>query len=205
MIDASVLPIGVRGRAHPPAAAGADAYAATGAELAAARRAVNRARNSVALQLCCECTRQRCRESFPALAERHRGRGDRFIVVPAHVDHGIVVRAADEFFVVRLRPAARPKAGTNMTGMAARGDRSSRLDTDDACPRRGHIEELGNFRLASLIGEAVDLKERLDALEARLWAPRSPELRLVPDTACDAASSLHGPIETPQSTKATPA
>jgi hypothetical protein len=89
-----------------------------------------------------------------------------------------------------------------MTGTDARGDRSTKVDATDACPRCGQIEELENFRLASLIGEAVDLKERLDALEARLWAPRSPELRLVPDTACDAARSLQRPIETPQSTNA---
>jgi hypothetical protein len=83
-----------------------------------------------------------------------------------------------------------------MTGTDARGDRSTKVDATDACPRCGQIEELENFRLASLIGEAVDLKERLDALEARLWAPRSPELRLVPETACDAARSLHRPIDT---------
>jgi hypothetical protein len=80
-------------------------------ELAAARRAVNRERSSVALELCCECTRRICREILPALAERHRGSGDRFIVVPAHVDHGIVVRAADRFFVVRLGRTARPHGG----------------------------------------------------------------------------------------------
>jgi hypothetical protein len=86
-------------------------YAATGAEQAAARRAANRERISVVARLRCECTRPRCRESFPTHAERHRGRGDRFIVVPAHVDHGHVVRAADRFFVVqtndRLDTAAR--------------------------------------------------------------------------------------------------
>ena len=102
MIDASVLPIPVRGRAYPSAPAGVYPSAA-GAELASARRAVNRELVSVVLHLRCECTRQRCRETFPTAAERHRGRGDRFIVVPAHVDHGIVVRAADRFFVVELR------------------------------------------------------------------------------------------------------
>ena len=89
-----------------------------------------------------------------------------------------------------------------MTRTGTRVHRSRRLDTADACPRCRHTEDLANFRLASLIGEAVDLKERLDALEARLWEPPSPDLRLVPDTPCDAASSLHGPVETPQSTNA---
>ena len=79
-----------------------------------------------------------------------------------------------------------------MIRTAARADRSTRLDAADACPRCGHTDEVENFRLAWLIGEAVDLKERLDALEARLWAPRSPELRLVPDTACDADRSSSG-------------
>jgi hypothetical protein len=83
-----------------------------------------------------------------------------------------------------------------MTGTGARADRSTTIDAADACPRCGHTVELETFRLASLMAEAVDFKERLDALEAWLWAPRSPELRLVPDTACDAARSLHRPIDT---------
>jgi hypothetical protein len=116
MIDASVLPIPARGLAYPSAPAAVSPYAAMGTELAAARRAVNRERISIVLQLRCECTRPRCRESFPTAAERHRGGGDRFIVVPAHVDHGLVVRAADRFFVVqandRVGLAAPPNGGT---------------------------------------------------------------------------------------------
>ena len=73
-------------------------------------------RIGVVARLSCECTRQSCRESFPTAAERHRGRGDRFVVVPAHVDHGLVVGAADRFFVVQANdpvgPAARPNGGT---------------------------------------------------------------------------------------------
>jgi hypothetical protein len=116
MIDASVLPFPARGLAYPSAPAGVHPHGATGAELAAARRAVNRERISVVAQLRCECTRRRCRESFPTAADTHRGRGDRFIVVPAHVDHGLVVRAADRFFVVqtnyRVGQAARPNGDT---------------------------------------------------------------------------------------------
>jgi hypothetical protein len=112
MIDASVLPFPARGLAYPSAPAGVYPHAATGAQLAAARRAANRERIDVVARLRCECTRRRCQESFPTAAERHRGRGDRFIVVPAHADHSLVVRAADRFFVVRARdglgPAARP-------------------------------------------------------------------------------------------------
>jgi len=101
MIDASVLSLPARSVAYPSAPAGVYPHAATGAELAATRRALNRERISVVAQLRCECTRRRCRESVPTAAERHRGRSDRFIVVPAHVDHGLVVRAADRFFVVQ--------------------------------------------------------------------------------------------------------
>jgi hypothetical protein len=36
----------------------------------------------------------------PAVAETHRGIGERFVVMPAHFDGGVVVRAADRFFVV---------------------------------------------------------------------------------------------------------
>jgi hypothetical protein len=116
MVDASVLPFPARGLAYPSAVAGAYPYAATGAQLAAARRAANRERIGVVARLSCECTRQSCRESFPTAAERHRGRGDRFVVVPAHVDHGLVVGAADRFFVVEANdpvgPAARQNGGT---------------------------------------------------------------------------------------------
>jgi PIN domain nuclease of toxin-antitoxin system len=36
----------------------------------------------------------------PAIAETHRGPADRFIVAPAHLNDGVVARAADRFFVV---------------------------------------------------------------------------------------------------------
>jgi len=39
----------------------------------------------------------------PAVAESHRRRADQFVVAPAHFDDGVVVRAADRFFVVGSR------------------------------------------------------------------------------------------------------
>ncbi len=79
--------------------------------LAPARRAGNLERSGFVGRLRCECGRPDCRETFPALAESHRGHAERFIVVPAHlgaivvladIGNGTVVRAADEFFVVEL-------------------------------------------------------------------------------------------------------
>ena len=37
------------------------------------------------------------------VAETHRRAADQFLVSPAHFDDGVVVRAADRFFVVELR------------------------------------------------------------------------------------------------------
>jgi hypothetical protein len=39
----------------------------------------------------------------PAVAESHRRGADQFVVAPAHFDDGVVVRAADRFFVVESR------------------------------------------------------------------------------------------------------
>jgi hypothetical protein len=36
----------------------------------------------------------------PAAAEAQRGIDERFVVTPAHFEGGVVVRAADRFFVV---------------------------------------------------------------------------------------------------------
>lgn len=82
------------------------------------RRAANRERDGLGIDLRCECARPSCRETIAASAETHRGVGQRFIVVPAHVGAGTVVRAADRFFVVELHqsagvfaaPATQPRA-----------------------------------------------------------------------------------------------
>jgi hypothetical protein len=68
-----------------------------------ARRAVNRARHGLGSALRCECTTQDCRDTLPAEAEAYRGIADRYVVAPAHLRGGVVVRAADRFFVVELR------------------------------------------------------------------------------------------------------
>ena len=52
-------------------------------------------------ELRCECAGPTCRATIPAGAEASRGPADRRLVVPAHFSgDGIVIRAADEFFVV---------------------------------------------------------------------------------------------------------
>jgi len=65
------------------------------------RRARNRERISLVSELRCECARSNCRDTLPAEAETHRGRPERFVVTPAHFEGGVVVRAADRFFVVQ--------------------------------------------------------------------------------------------------------
>jgi len=65
-----------------------------------APRADNRERVGLVAELRCECGRPNCTETVPAVAEAHRGIGGRFVVVPAHFNDGVVVRAADRFFVV---------------------------------------------------------------------------------------------------------
>jgi hypothetical protein len=80
--------------------------------LSEARRAWNRDRIGLVSGLRCECTSPSCRGRVPAVAETHRWAADQFVVAPAHFDGGVVVRAADRFFVVELREhAARRSAG----------------------------------------------------------------------------------------------
>lgn len=71
--------------------------------LSEARRAWNRDRVDLVPDLRCECTRPSCRARVPAVAEMHRRVAGQFVVVPAHFDGGVVVRAADRFFVVDVR------------------------------------------------------------------------------------------------------
>jgi hypothetical protein len=71
--------------------------------LSEARRAWNRDRIGLVSGLRCECTKPSCRGRVPAVAESHRRGADQFVVAPAHFDDGVVVRAADRFFVVELR------------------------------------------------------------------------------------------------------
>ena len=73
-----------------------------GGSVSEARRAWNRERIGVGSELRCECARANCRHRLPAVAESHRGTGERFIVTPEHLGGGGVVRAADLFFVVVL-------------------------------------------------------------------------------------------------------
>jgi len=75
-----------------------------------ARRAGNRERIGVIGELRCECARPSCRDTVPAAAETHRGIAERFVVMPAHFDGGVVVRAADRFFVVELGGHAYPES-----------------------------------------------------------------------------------------------
>jgi len=65
-----------------------------------ARRARNGEHTGVVAELRCECAQPNCRDTVPAVAETHRGTTERFIVIPAHLNGGVVVRAADRFFVV---------------------------------------------------------------------------------------------------------
>jgi hypothetical protein len=52
-------------------------------------------------ELPCECARPTCSATIPARAEAYRGRVDRRMIVPAHFSgDGVVIRAADAFFVV---------------------------------------------------------------------------------------------------------
>ena len=68
--------------------------------LSHALRALNRERIGVGSELRCECGHPTCTETLPSVAETHRGMADRFVVMPAHFRGGVVVRAADRFFVV---------------------------------------------------------------------------------------------------------
>jgi hypothetical protein len=65
-----------------------------------ALRAWNRERIGRICELRCECGQPTCTATVPAVAETHRGSADRFVVTPAHFRGGVVLRAADRFFVV---------------------------------------------------------------------------------------------------------
>jgi hypothetical protein len=65
------------------------------------RRARTRERVGLMSELRCECARSNCRDMLPAVAETHRGIAERFVVAPAHFEDGVVVRAADRFFVIQ--------------------------------------------------------------------------------------------------------
>jgi hypothetical protein len=65
-----------------------------------ARRAWNQEHFGVVPELRCECAQPDCGRTVPAGAETHRGVAGRFIITPAHLNGGMVVRAADRFFVV---------------------------------------------------------------------------------------------------------
>ncbi|HET9776365.1 MAG TPA: hypothetical protein VFP77_07340 [Gemmatimonadaceae bacterium] len=64
------------------------------------RRAGNRELIGLVSELRCECARPSCMDTVPAAADTQRGIAERFVVTPAHFEGGIVVRAADRFFVV---------------------------------------------------------------------------------------------------------
>jgi hypothetical protein len=63
-------------------------------------RAWNRERIDLVCELRCECGQPTCTATVPAVAETHRGSAERFLVMPAHLGGGVVVRAADRFFVI---------------------------------------------------------------------------------------------------------
>jgi hypothetical protein len=66
----------------------------------ASRHAGNRELVGLVSELRCECGRPNCRATVPAVAETQRGTAERLVVTPAHFEAGVVVRAADRFFVV---------------------------------------------------------------------------------------------------------
>jgi hypothetical protein len=67
-----------------------------------ALRALNRERIGLVSELRCECGQPTCRDTLPLVAEAYRGIADLYIVMPAHFSGGVVLRAADRFFVVEL-------------------------------------------------------------------------------------------------------
>lgn len=77
-------------------------------------RALNRERIDLVSELRCECGRPTCRDTVPLVAEKHRGTADRFVVRPAHFSGGVVVRAADRFFVVDPRGRALPPSQSGL-------------------------------------------------------------------------------------------
>lgn len=74
------------------------------------RRALDRERIDLVCEFRCECGQSTCRETVPAVAETHRGSADCYVVTPAHFSGGVVVRAADRFFVVDFGRRPRPQA-----------------------------------------------------------------------------------------------
>jgi hypothetical protein len=70
--------------------------------LSKARRASNRAGIGLVSALRCERTRPNCTETLPCVAGTHRS-ADQLLVAPAHLDGGVVARAADRFFVIESR------------------------------------------------------------------------------------------------------
>jgi len=82
--------------------------------LSEARRTWNRGHTGLASGLRCECTRPGCRDRVPVVAERHR-RVDQFVVAPAHVDGGVVARAADRFFIIEAAGRALRHSRREMT------------------------------------------------------------------------------------------
>jgi hypothetical protein len=70
--------------------------------LSEARGAGNRGRIGLVSELRCECTRPNCTETLPCVAGTHRS-ADQLLVAPAHLDGGVVARAADRFFVIESR------------------------------------------------------------------------------------------------------
>jgi hypothetical protein len=81
------------------------------ASLSVARRNANRERAGSLSELRCECGRLECKETWPAAAEAHRKNAGRFLVMPSHLDGGVVVRAADRFFVIERHGNLFPPSG----------------------------------------------------------------------------------------------
>ena len=77
-------------------------------------RDLNRERIGLLSELRCECGQPTCRDTLPLVAETHRGMADRFVVMPAHFSGGVVVRAADRFFVVELGARALPQSQSGL-------------------------------------------------------------------------------------------
>lgn len=71
-------------------------------DLSEARRAWNYDRAGLASGLRCECASPRCQAWVPAVAAAHRQEASQFIVASTHFVGGVVVKAADRFFVVEL-------------------------------------------------------------------------------------------------------
>jgi len=63
------------------------------------RRAENQQNRGLAAERRCECAIPRCRKTFPAAADIHRGTADRFIVAPTHLNGRTPIKVADQFFV----------------------------------------------------------------------------------------------------------